>query len=81
MFDFVNHELLLVKLILMAFKEQVHIGSDPNEQKIESQNKFVMMHSIFLDRETWPFLLFSILDQIFFVCSNLNLHLHLYMLT
>jgi len=26
----------------------------------------------------WPFLLFTVLDQIFYVCSNLNLHLHLY---
>ena len=37
MFDCVNHEILLVKLILMAFKEQVHIGSDPNGRNKKSK--------------------------------------------
>jgi hypothetical protein len=29
MFNCVNREILLVKLIFMTFKEQVHIGLDP----------------------------------------------------
>jgi hypothetical protein len=32
-FDCVNHEILLTKLIILAFREQQQVGSDPTKQK------------------------------------------------